>query len=144
MSVDEHPRRAPVRRGTEQTYFVGRRLFEASEVYAVTATAVDRLRSGRRYGEQSLDWHGGPAARMELSHVLIGRVAEGRPSRELEARFALYVLGRQPDGGFVLHADDVWRWLRLASEPEDFAPAPPRRSWLRGLFGGEATVGVDA
>ena len=145
MSVDQRLRRAPVRRGTEHTYFVGRRLFEAAEVYAVTSTAIDRLRSARRYGEPGLDWHGGPAARMELSHLLIGRVAEGRASRELEARFALYVLGRLTDGGFVLDADYVWEWLLLGSEPEDFAPvAPARRPWLRALLAGGARVGANA
>jgi hypothetical protein len=102
------------------SYFVGRRVFEAAEVYAVTATDVERLRRDRRASGPDLDWHGSKPSRMELSRVLINRVAKARPSRELQARFATYVLDRFPDDGFVLDADDVRRWLRLASVPEDF------------------------
>lgn len=125
----------PARRAAPPTYFVGRRLFEAAEVFAVTAAEVERLKPTGRYGAAHLDWHGGEAARMELSNVLIGRVAEERPSRELQARFALYVLEGLPDGGFVLDSDDVWGWLRLASEPRDFlSPAPAKPSWTGRLF----------
>ena len=116
------------------TYFVGRRLFEAAEIYAVTAKDVERL-------GPYLDWHGTPAARMRLSDLLISRVTSQRPSRELKARFALYVLNQLPDGGFVLDSDDVRRWLRLGSDPEDFGPAHAR-SWtrrLRGLLRATAT-----
>jgi hypothetical protein len=124
---------APARREAPPTYFVGRRLFEAAEVYAVTADDLERLHSLRRYGAPALDWHGDEAARMELGHALIRRVAEQRPSRELVARFALYVLDRLPDGGFVLDADDVWGWLRLASEPADFLEEESRHSWADRL-----------
>jgi hypothetical protein len=115
-------------------YFVGRRPFEAAEIYFVTATGVERL-------ERNLDWRGSPAARMNLSDVVIRRVTSQRPSRELNARFALYVLDNLPDGGFVLACDDVRRWLALASESEDFGPAQGR-SWtgrFRGLLRGTAT-----
>jgi hypothetical protein len=115
------------------TYFVGRRLFEAAEIYFVTATDVERL-------DPNLDWHGSPAARMKLSDLLISRVTSQRPSRELKARFALYVLDHLPDGGFVLDSGDVRRWLALGSDPEDFGP--PGRSWtgrLRGFLRGPAT-----
>jgi hypothetical protein len=134
MRVEQRPA-SPVRRQAPPTYFVGRRLFEAAEVFAVTAGEVERLRPMRNHAGSTLDWHGGEAARMELSNVLISRVAEERPSRELQARFALYVLERLPDGGFVLDADDVWGWLRLASEPRDFIPAAqPKPSWTDRLF----------
>jgi len=116
------------------TYFVGRRPFEAAEIYVVTATDVERF-------ERNLDWRGTAEARMKLSDLLIRRVTSQRPSRELKARFALYVLDHLPDGGFVLDSDDVQRWLRLASDPEDFGPAQGR-SWsgrLRGLIRGTAT-----
>jgi hypothetical protein len=120
----------------DHTYFVGRREFEAAEVYAVSAAGVERL-------ERSLDWHGSPASKMELSDLVIRRVAARRPSRELRARFALYVLDRLPDGGFVLDSDDVRRWLRLGSDPDDFAADNyARRSWtgrLRTIFRGTAT-----
>jgi hypothetical protein len=122
----------PTRRAAEHTYFVGRRLFEAAEIYGVTATDVERLGSGRRKGDSSLDWHGSGPAKLELSRVLINRVIEQRPSREVQARFALYVLDRLPDGGFVLDADDVWRWLKLASDPEDFSQDNSSRSSRRG------------
>jgi hypothetical protein len=116
------------------TYFVGRRPFEAAEIYFVTAAGVERL-------EPNLDWRGSSAARMKLGDLLIRRVASQRPSRELKARFALYVLDHLPDGGFVLDSEDVQRWLALASDPEDFGPAHGR-SWsgrLRGLLRGTAT-----
>jgi hypothetical protein len=53
---------------------------------------------------------------MELSRLLISRVTKRRPSRDLQARFALYVLERLPDGGFVLDARDLSRWLRVAGD----------------------------
>ena len=135
MPTEQRPT-APVRRDAPNTYFVGRRLFEAAEVFSVTATALERLHAAGRYGGSALDWHGGELARMELGYVLISRVAEERPSRELVARFALYVLDRQPDGGFVLNADDVWGWLRLASDPGDFFSVPASRpSWTERLLG---------
>jgi hypothetical protein len=121
MPIERRPSHTPPRRAAQHTYFVGRRLFDAVEVYAVTATDVQRLRSRRRYGERVLD-----------SHVLLSGVAELRSSRDLDERFALYVLAHLPDEGFVLDSGDVFRWLRLASEPQDFAPADPARRSLRG------------
>ena len=134
MSVEQHHERVPLRRAAPHTYFVGRRIFEATEVYAVTASDIERLRSGCRYGEPDLDWHGSGGAGMELSDLLISRVAERRASRQLERRFARHVLAQLPDGGFVLDSDALSRWLRLASEPEDFLLAPaPKQSFVRGL-----------
>ena len=104
-----------MRQAEQHSYFVGRRKTEA-EVYEVTMTNVERLVSRRGARVTSLDWHGSEAARMELSHLLISRVAKHRPSRDLKARFALYVLGRLPDAGFVLESDDVQRWLRVAGD----------------------------
>lgn len=132
--------RPTARRRAGDTYFVGRRLFEAAEVYAVTAADVERLRPAHHYGKASLDWHGSTAARMELSHLVLSRATQRQPSHELQARFALYVLDRLPDGGFVLDPEQIRRWLRLASDPEDFAPVHPvRQSWagqLRKVFRG--------
>jgi hypothetical protein len=51
---------------------------------------------------------------MELSHLLITRVSNQLPSRDLQARFSLYVLGRLPVSGFVLESDDLARCLRVA------------------------------
>jgi hypothetical protein len=71
---------------------------------------------------------------MELSQLLISRIAKQRPSRELQARFALYVLSNLPEDGFVLHADEIWHWLLAAEDEQDFLPAnPPPRSWARRL-----------
>ncbi len=143
MSIEQPIDQAPTRREMEPTYFVGRRDFEAAEVYVVTATVADRLRSTRRYGQLSLDWQGSSSARMELSHVLISHVAEQRPACELEERFALYVLSGLPDDGFVLDADEIWRWLKVASDDRDFLPTKPAsRSWvgrLRTLWPGALT-----
>ena len=150
MSAKQHHLRKPPR-ADEQTptrcYFVGRREFEAADVYEVTAAGVERLRSQRRYGESSLDWHGTQAAKMELSHLLITRVSETRPSRDLQKRFSIYVLARLPDGGFVLDANDLARWVRVAGDARTAAPSPwAVRSWLGrlcGARGGSAVHGAD-
>jgi hypothetical protein len=120
--------------GAPPTYIVGRRPFEVAEIYFVTATNVERL-------GPDVDWHGGSAARMKLSDLLISSVTSRRPSRELKARFALHVLDRLPDSGFILDSDDVRRWLQLGSGPEDFGPARgrSRTDRLRGLLRGTAT-----
>jgi hypothetical protein len=145
MSVEQRVDQLPTRRRAESIYFVGRRQFEAVEVYVVSASDVARLSSARRYGQPSLDWNGTGSARMELSHLLITHVVEQRPSRELEERFALYVLSGLPDDGFVLDAGAIWRWLRVAGDEHDFLPAsPPSRSWvgrLRTLLPGAPTHG---
>jgi hypothetical protein len=114
------------------TYFIGRRGSDAAEVYAVTVTSVERLRPKPSVREPSLDWHGSEAAAMELSYLLISRLVGQRPSRDLQARFALYVLNRLPNEGFVLDSHDLSRWLRIADDAQESVPAPaPRRSWLR-------------
>jgi hypothetical protein len=122
------------------SYFVGRRGSDAAEVYEVTETSVERLRSRRRYGESSLDWRGSDVSQMELSHLLISRVTKQRPSRDLMARFSLYFLTRLAYEGFVLDSDGLSRWLRIAGDDHESVPAPPpRRSWLgqrRARFGG--------
>src|ERR1700749_2362231 len=135
MSAEEHltgtPEGRPADQAVEHSYFVGRRASQTGEVYEVTATGVERLRSTRRSREESLDWRGSRVARMELSRLLIRRVLNQRPSRDLQARFALYVLGRLPAGGFVLESDDLARWLRIAGDDDAPATGPARpRSWL--------------
>lgn len=69
---------------------------------------------------------------------MLTRDGEQRPSRELQARFALYVLRELPHDGFVLDAEEIWRWLRVAGDERDFlaATAEPR-TWagrLRSLL----------
>jgi hypothetical protein len=144
MSVEQLLRPRSARRKMQHTYFVGRRPSEVAELFAVTATDVTPLRPRRRSGEPRLDWHGSDAARMELSHLLISSVAERPPSQELLSRFALYVLDQLPADGFVLDTDQLRRWLRLASDPEDFAhEGRSRHSWggrLRSLFGGSSST----
>ena len=149
MSVEQRLDHPPTRRPTPHTYFVGRREFGAAEVYAVTAAGVHRLTAVENGGSLPWDWHGSDAGRLELSHAMIGYVADAEPTVELRARFALYVLERLPDDGFVLDSDEIWRWLRVSSEPEDFlAGHPARRSWagrLRtALFRGAATTRAHA
>jgi hypothetical protein len=84
---------------------------------------------------------------MELSHVLLSLVAELRPSSDVDERFVLYVLAHLPDEGFVLDAKEIWRWLRLASEPQDLAPAQHARhsvaGRLRTLFRSTAVPSAD-
>jgi hypothetical protein len=147
MSVDQQHDRVLHGRRADATYFVGRRQFEAAEVYAVSGAGVDRLRSTGRHGEPSLDWHGSSAARLELSHLLIARVAGRRPSHELETLFAVTVLGNLGDDGFILDAEEIRGWLAIATDEDDFATVEShRRSWtgrLRALFHGGQTSRTD-
>jgi hypothetical protein len=118
------------------THFVGRRPFEAPEVYAVSRTSVERLRSTRRFGTGSLDWRGSEREVMELSHALLMRVARRAPSHELASRFALGVIVRLSEDGFVLHADEIRAWLDAHGGDADFMPpAPRRRAWPGRLLG---------
>ena len=95
MSEEQHLAHTATRQAPQSTeahtYFVGRRGSDTAEVYAVTVTSVERLRPKLSAREPSLDWHGSEAARMELSYLLISRLVGQRPSRDLQARFALYV-----------------------------------------------------
>lgn len=121
------------------TYFVGRRESGCAAIYQVGADGVEPLRPTRHHGDASFDWHGSEGARMELGHLLISRVTKQRPSRDLRARFALYVLDRLSEDGFVIDADDLARWVRIASdahesEPEP-RPRPSRLARLRARFG---------
>jgi len=125
-------------RGESQphTYFVGRRLPDGTEVFTVTAEGVNRLEAGE--ATAALDWHGTTAAAMKLSEQLLAWATKERPSRDLQSRFALYFVPRLPHRGFVLDADDVRRWLRIAGEPEQRTPAS-RRLRLRTPFHGSAS-----
>jgi hypothetical protein len=138
-------REASAGRDGVSTYFVGRRILDGAEVYEVTATDVQRLRSGRRHHE--LDWHGSSAARMELARLLLSRASERRPSRELQSRFALYFVAQLPHRGFVFDSGDVWRWLRVAGDTEAPATAAgkqPLPARLRTLFHGTGARSTDA
>jgi hypothetical protein len=136
MSVEQAHRGFPARRRLGPAYFVGRRHAGAAEVYEVSAGVASRLRSGR--GDEDLDWRGTSAARLELGELVISRIAEQRPSRELQARFALYVLSTLPHDGFVVDVDDIWGWVLAAADEQDFLPAQSApRSWggrLRSLL----------
>ena len=123
-----HHRRQP------HTYFVGRRPYEAAEVYAVTERDVQRLHRDSRDGPLSLDWRGPDARALELSRVLLTRVARTTPRREVAELFALSILAGLPDDGFVLDSDEIWRWLQTVSEPHGRAQLEaPRESWLARL-----------
>jgi hypothetical protein len=116
------------RRKAPHAYFVGSRQFGAPLVFAVTADDVQPLHPQRSRRAENLDWRGSAYALIELSHVLLTRVAEQWPAPALEARFALCVLSPLPEEGFVLDSDHVWLWLRLTSQPEDFLePGGPHR-----------------
>jgi hypothetical protein len=148
MSVEQHFHPTPQGHDGQSTYFVGRRQFEAPEVYALTSSNVKRLESSRRYGEPELDWQGSSAARMELGHLLITRVAGQRPSGELLTRFAVYVLSELSDDGFVMDSEEIWNWLVVETDEEDFlADEPGHRTWagrLRALWPGGSTDNTDA
>jgi hypothetical protein len=124
--------RATHRSRQPHTYFVGRRPYEAAEVYAVTDRDVHRLHRDRRDGPLSLDWRGRDA--LELSHVLLARVAGMTLRRELAEEFALSILAGLPEDGFVLDSDEIWRWLRAVSESHCCVQfEPPPESWLARL-----------
>jgi hypothetical protein len=129
MSVEQRLHLHRSHRAAPHTYFVGRRPFEAVELFAITAATVEPF--------ACLDWHGNPSERLELSRLVLGRVAEQRASRELRSRFAFYVLSQLPHGGFVLDSEEILRWLHLASDPQDFAPTRPRWAGrVRSVFHG--------
>lgn len=129
-------------RNRAHTYFVGRRQFESAEVYTLTGSVVTRLRPQRVGRALSLDWQGGDAALLELSHVMLTRVAKQIPGPSLETRFAIDVVAELPHDGFVLEADEIRGWLQETSGPDDFVeidPAPPR-SWFARLRSGRRTA----
>jgi hypothetical protein len=133
MSAELHPHPWH-RRHSARTYFVGRRPYGAAGVYAVTENDVQRLHRDRGDGPLSLDWRGQDARALELSRMLLGRVASMTPRRELTRQFALSILAGLPDDGFVLDSDEIWRWLHAVSGPHRVAGTAPRRqSWLARL-----------
>jgi hypothetical protein len=140
MPVEQN-RDVPGRRLLGPAHLVGRREDGVAEVYEVSAGEAVRLSSAR--GVEDLDWHGSTAARLELGHLVISRIAGQRPSPELQARFALYVLSTLPHDGFVLDVDDIWGWLLAAASEQDFLPSESApRSWggrLRSLLPGAST-----
>jgi hypothetical protein len=141
MATFEHPsrqRRLPLpgrrRQPEPYTYFVGRRLDEAPEVYVVKDRDVQRLHGGRRHAPLALDWRAEDARSLELSHSLLTIVARATPPRELAEQFASDVLSRLPEDGFVLESWWVRGWLQQAWEPiEASRTEPGRRSWLGRL-----------
>jgi hypothetical protein len=108
-----HPLAMPAElRRLPRAYFVGRRPYEAPEVYAVTGGEVRRLHPSREGGVLALDWCTPDARALELSHVLLTCVASIVPSRALEERFMHDVLVGMPDDGFVLDSEVIWHWLQ--------------------------------
>jgi hypothetical protein len=123
-------------------YFVGRRPYEAPEVYAVTRQQVKRLRPAGEGGVLSLDWEAPDARALELSHVLLTSVAYVSPSRDLQEQFVYDVLAQLPDDGFVLDSDSIWKWLLQVGQVDEFADSgTARRSWLSRLWGGFRRAG---
>lgn len=130
------------RRKSARTYFVGRREFGTAELYAVSASDVERLRADRQHDGAALDWRGGDATVLELGCLLLERVVEPPPSSALTTHFARSVLAALPKQGFVLDFDAVWRWALLASRSEKHSSRESRmhRPWFgrlhANLFGG--------
>jgi hypothetical protein len=108
--------------------FVGQRAGGGARVYALTPDGVERLESRRRHGSARLDWQGpllhwrGPdASAMELSHVVLARVAGQLPSRTITALFVEDVLLKLPKRGFALESAEVEAWINFMTVPTDWA-----------------------
>ena len=108
------------RRAQRETFFVGRRPFEAPEVYMVSATGVGRMRSCERFGTPELDWFAPGCAAMELAHALLTRVVAGLPSHRLTYLLAVDVISQLDDDGFVLSSAQILAWARHFSQPGDW------------------------
>jgi hypothetical protein len=120
--------RAALRRRRPHTFFVGRRPYQAAEVYAVTEHGVRRLHRDRPLG---LDWRDHRDG-LELSRVVLARVAGMTPRRDVAEEFALSMLAGLPEDGFVLGSDEIWRWLQHAGYPY-VLPEPRCGSWRARL-----------
>jgi hypothetical protein len=149
MAAERHHRRQTTRNQCDRRdtgrnaptrlYFVGRRPVGGPELYAVTATGVERLCSHQHFGTPELDWHApNRRAALELAHEFLTRLVVQTPSEQLAARLAEDVVCELPYKGFVLSSEAIWLWIYRTSGPEDWSPttAPLRRSWrdwLRSL-----------
>jgi hypothetical protein len=58
---------------------------------------------------------------MELSHVVLVRVARQLPSKTVTALFAEDVLLRLPEHGFALESAEVEAWIRCMTLPAEWA-----------------------
>jgi hypothetical protein len=108
--------------------FVGSRGPGGARVYVLTPGGVEQLHSRRRHGSARLDWQGprlhwrGPdASGMELSHVVLARVARQLPSTTVTALFVEDVLLRLPKHAFALESAQVEAWIRFMTVPADWA-----------------------
>ena len=124
------------RRKTAHTYFVGRRQSGSAELYAVSASDVERLSADGARTEADLDWRHRDAAALELGRLLLERVVEPAPSPELTRHFARSLLAALPKQGFVLDSDAIWRWVLLANRPQQAGSegSRTRRSWFARLL----------
>jgi hypothetical protein len=141
MAAEPHQRRQTTRnhcdrRGTARNaatrlYFVGRRPVGGPELYAVTATGVERLRSQQHFGTPELDWHAPNRAALELAHAFLTTLVVQTPSEQLSARLAVDVVSGLPYKGFVLSSEALWLWIYRTSGPGDWSATTsrPHRSW---------------
>jgi hypothetical protein len=141
MAAERHHRRQTTRNQCDRRdtgrnaptrlYFVGRRPVGGPELYAVTATGVERLRSEEHFGTPELDWHAPNYAAMELAHAFLTRLVVQTPSEQLAARLAVDLVSGLPYKGFVINSEAIWLWIYRTSGPEDWSPttAPLHRSW---------------
>jgi hypothetical protein len=107
--------------------FVGRTAAGGARVYVLTPAGVEQLESRRRHGSARLDWQGprlhwrGPdASGMELSHLVLVRVARQLPSTTITALFVEDVLLKLPKHGFALESPEVEAWIGLMTQPSDW------------------------
>ena len=89
--------------------YVGRLDESGPAVYAVGATAVEKLLPGTEgfaWGTDAID----PA--LELARVLLADAGGSEPSADACQRFTEQILARLPHDGFALQRDTVSAWLQ--------------------------------
>jgi hypothetical protein len=116
------------------TSLAGRRTPDGPEVYAMSPDGVEQLQSSNRYGSSRLEWTDSHLSMIELSHVVLVRVAGLHPSLHVATLFAADVVMRLPKDDWVLDSRDVWLWIEAMSVPRDWSAVDDPRE-LAGRAG---------
>lgn len=114
-------------RGSER-YYVGRRA-NATEVYIVSGTDVERLEHLGYRSAAPFDWGGSTPGALELAFALLAHTTESPPPDPICQGFRADVVAGLDRGGFVLGDSDIALWLLTAFlDDTNNDPFEPRRS----------------